>query len=334
MRSTRGFTLAEMMVALLLLGLLFTSVISFMIFQKTYGGAETRKRTGRETLSLASQMIKNDVLHAAYGVADHPELGIYVTDPYPTSGNAEYYRGIYLNWGRYLTGTSPYASPNIFKNRAHFDGSLQGRTEFTNYLRASLGATSQGPGVYEAACLLESDGSSITTFIPVGDNLISSLSGLGLIAGYVYAPALSYTCNNCPDASGYDASRGGTLLRNGQPLLGEDIAMVQPRSAIRVYGLEIRLMFYGRRRGSLGSDATWWSPQPPPEITQYATSVPVTDLYPKDLRLVDIRIKYKLHQHGGSTKQTGAGEPMSYAGSPLFTEIIKIAPRSTALLAY
>ena len=323
MHKTRGFTFVEMMVGLLLLGMLFASVISFMIFQKTYGGAETRKRTGREMLALTSQMIKSDVLHAAYGVVDHPELGVYVTDPYPTSGNAQYYRGMYLNWGRYLTGTNPYVNPNVFKNHAYFTWAGPGSQNITS-----------NPGVYEVGYLLESDGDSITTMISVGDNLIASLAGLGLTSGYVYAPALSYTCNNCQDATGYDASRGGTLLRNGQVLLGEDIAMAQPRSSIRIYALEIRLMFFGRRKSVVGSEATWWSPQPPPEQTQYASSIPVTDLYPKDLRLVDIRIKYKLHQHGTSTAQTPAGEPLTFASAPLLTEIIKIAPRSSALSSY
>lgn len=67
MNNARGFTLAEMMVAALILAVAIVGAMSFFVFQSRHGSDATKLRNTRENINLAFMLMQRDIQHAGYG---------------------------------------------------------------------------------------------------------------------------------------------------------------------------------------------------------------------------------------------------------------------------
>ena len=108
-KDSRGFTIVEMMVALFMVALIFSIVISFYLFQSKSGGQSAKETSARHSVALALMQIQRDVVQMGYGVAQYPQMAYYFdteNTTYP-SASKPYYDTLYVNYGQFLKSTIP-----------------------------------------------------------------------------------------------------------------------------------------------------------------------------------------------------------------------------------
>lgn len=70
MKNSKGFTLAEMMVASVILAVTIAGAMSFFVFHSRHSADNSKMRNARETIALAFMLMQRDVLHAGFGFYD------------------------------------------------------------------------------------------------------------------------------------------------------------------------------------------------------------------------------------------------------------------------
>jgi prepilin-type N-terminal cleavage/methylation domain-containing protein len=112
MNNSKGFTMIEMMVGAAVLLVVLLIATSFFLFQSRYGGQLVKDTGARETVSLALMMIKRDIMHAGEGLAETPELSLWLDDVDTTNPSNLFYRKLYVSYGGYLTAIAASDIPN------------------------------------------------------------------------------------------------------------------------------------------------------------------------------------------------------------------------------
>ena len=204
MTSRRGFTIVEFIVAILILSLVIVAAISFFIYQSGYGRDASKKRDVRETVALALLMIRQDIMHASYGVADKPQTGLYLKNPTsprrPTATRTENSMSITEDTFR----PSYSVTPNVFSSSGYFF--MAGGSNWISSL-----------GTYDIGCFL-SDTPDVRDYdrpvAAIGTNYQYTLEAGAPNANY--APGISYKIQRNA------AAEIIALLRNEQVILGAE----------------------------------------------------------------------------------------------------------------
>ncbi|MFC1835327.1 prepilin-type N-terminal cleavage/methylation domain-containing protein [Thermodesulfobacteriota bacterium] len=296
MTTSKGYTMVEMLVGLVLLGALIVAALTLVSVQSKHGGEVTYQRTARESVSLALMMIRNDVLHSGFGVVDRPELSFFMKR---NKSSDKTYKQLYVNWGRYLTEDTT-STTNVFKHEAFFTGKAGSYYE----------PTSNKITKYDVGYLIE-DGKDVMCLqydTTLGKFNVRSLDSYGECAGAAslkwdsrYAPALGYICQDCDDATKF-----GALVRNGQVIFGGD-------DNLRATDLSIRALFYDESEPDPAKKEKW-SPNPN-GITAYEFDQFDAD----ELRAFEISLTYQMRQ--------GRGAALT---NPI-TTVMRVSPRSIVL---
>lgn len=341
--DSRGFTIAELMVAIVLTSLIIVVAMAFFIYQTTHGREATKTRASRESLSLAMLMLRQDIMHAGFGVSDKPELAVYMSDKI---NNA--YTRLYINYGTFLE------DPHKQRGYIPYIGALAGST-WTAPVQTPPATTprlySQTVGPYDVGGLIADNVGStnriatLTCSNPGGPapyTFAVSL-GTGMSASDNFAPAISYTLEKDDSVKKY------ALKRNGKVLLGDDPSdtTASPDRTLRVTGFRVIAMFVGKAKA--GTDLTTirqrWSPGRPQVIDPAEADClkdnpanqtdPVHDLdqlYPEDLRMLEIMVQYQLRTE--EAVKAGVSESGWSSGTCPFYKTIRVSPRTVTLAGY
>lgn len=101
--KTKGFTLVEMMVSMLIFSLLLSGVLAFFSYQSRYATESRAAKIVKESVNSAMKVVANDLLHAGAGISDpfsptggeFPELSLFID---VVDGSQE----LYVNWSGFL----------------------------------------------------------------------------------------------------------------------------------------------------------------------------------------------------------------------------------------
>jgi hypothetical protein len=130
MKNNAGFTMVELMVGSLVLLLVIFISTSFFRAQSQYGG-ELVKETGvHESISLATMLIRRDIMQAGFGFSKDKKdqrykLSIWADD---VCNNA--FHRLYVSNAQYAS-ILPQQPYTIFSDKANIGAVLQGITTFT-----------------------------------------------------------------------------------------------------------------------------------------------------------------------------------------------------------
>jgi prepilin-type N-terminal cleavage/methylation domain-containing protein len=200
-RSDKGFTITEMLVAVALLGMIIAATASFYKYQAGHGKYTAKDKSFRDEVSMAMFMIRNDIMHAGYGIGEQDKLALFPND---SDGSA--YRQLYVNYGRFLDSAITTSLLNVFQDTAYFDGA-----DATSFLASNLDGKYTERDM-DALIMGFTNASNEVTNVSVTsflyDFVTSRFNPTGLSAGRLYVPAVSYKLEN------------NALLRNGQVILG------------------------------------------------------------------------------------------------------------------
>ncbi len=98
MRNQKGFTLIELMIGMLILGMAIAGALSLFIFQSKRGHESFRDKTTDERVFAALALISRDIQQAGFGIsADHTKLALHVQT---TSGAPD---ALYVSYSDYLS---------------------------------------------------------------------------------------------------------------------------------------------------------------------------------------------------------------------------------------
>ncbi|AFM25806.1 PilW family protein [Desulfomonile tiedjei] len=98
MRNQKGFTLMELMIGMLILGMAIAGALSLFIFQSKRGHESFRDKTTDERVFATLALISRDIQQAGFGVsADHAKLALHVKT---TSGSPD---ALYVSYSDYLS---------------------------------------------------------------------------------------------------------------------------------------------------------------------------------------------------------------------------------------
>ncbi|MCA1959157.1 MAG: prepilin-type N-terminal cleavage/methylation domain-containing protein [Desulfomonile sp.] len=330
MRSSKGFTMVEMVVGLLLLGMIIVVAMSFMVFQSRYGRTATAQRSAREAVALALNMMARDIRQAGHGLGDDlpegtsinsfnlailPDLadGTDEVQTYDDGTTHRCYNRLFVQNGMYLS-EDPNVSPSVFDANAAPGGA--------RYYKP--GGGSSGPFPF-AGMGIDLSTSSDLVKNTLKDNQIGgligfqvgaaanprstallayntsppnySLSGSLTTANTYYVPAIVYSYAGAPDYA---------LLRNNQVLVGGG-------TDIRVTGMCIRATFYDSA-----------SPTKEIQVPIAAKKFPECDI--TLLRYLMITLRYKIRQ---KIDTSDPEKPWSMA--PEMKRTVMAAPRSIVM---
>lgn len=294
MNDSRGFTLAELLVGMLLVSIIIVGAVSIFVYQNRYGSDAWVKRNARESITLAIGLLRNDILHAGYGLMWRPEMAFYPANltNNPNNASDRYYTKIYINYGRYLKIASPEDSNNtVFNWSAYVEGN--------DFISSTATIVQPSGTATTAAFATQFDADSIKAFIcydptaktlktPVenvtcnkADGKCSIAGGIGLTASDLYAPAVIYD---------YDSARK-QIRRNGEAILGDNLNLF-------VNSFQIRFEFYNSADPSN------------PFLAPTATKDYFDSTFPfQDLRLVEITLECEVKD---PTNQSATGTKMTY----------------------
>ena len=293
--DSKGFTLIEVLVSVLLTGVIILMGFSFFIYQSRGAGTATKEMASDEEISLTLNLLKRDILHGQDGLNQNPELAVYVTDKNNKDDGA--YHELYVNYGRFLSGHFSTVS-NVFKNFAYFTESAPpGAGQFNVYppmvqtpTTPALDAQAQQ---YQAAFLahigaviIEPNPFSLGTIrvSPVVGQASGSagnryctftISDTSVLpAGkYNFSPATVYEWKQVTAPT--TGELVGVITRNGKNLLGGN-------STLTVQDFRIRCLFVDAD----GINLKWT----PPEGTE---TKEFTQRPPANLRLIELTLRYK-----------------------------------------
>ncbi|MBM3298981.1 MAG: prepilin-type N-terminal cleavage/methylation domain-containing protein [Deltaproteobacteria bacterium] len=112
MKDTRGFTLVEMLIGMVILSLAIAGALSFFILQSREGFESFKIKRIDESVALAQAVLARDIMEAGFGVTDcnnsadasncRAYLAIRIVD-----GANEGRDALYVNYGSYLTLEPP-----------------------------------------------------------------------------------------------------------------------------------------------------------------------------------------------------------------------------------
>jgi type II secretory pathway pseudopilin PulG len=340
------------MVAITLLALMVVAAGSLIVYQSSTGRESTQRRTAGESLGLAMMMIRQDVMHAGYGLPDNAQtedrimrLAVWLEDAVNDS-KGSWYRELYVNNGRYVLIDSLSTSPAIISS-----GLLTG-TQWTT-INSKLTP-------YDVGCLLlvnESTGldpvdsdtgrqtrrlkfSGTPTFTAPSTYTYDLSPAAAAV--FTYAPGICYKLEPFDASAGYEATTNPytKLVRNGRTPDGKSQVILGGDPNFRVVDFRVRAMFYGKKKPALGppDNEIWrrWSPGPPPppyvmKLDDNSNSHDFNMLYPEDLRFLEILIGYQ------NSKPCGASDTKDPAGvcwGPTFYRTMQVSPRNMVLNAY
>ena len=294
MKDSRGFTLAELLVGMLLVSIIIVGAVSVFVYQNRYGSDAWVKRNARESITLAVGLLRNDILHAGYGLMWQPEMAFYPANltNNPKKAGDRYYTKLYVNYGRYLKIASPEDSGNtVFNWSAYVEGNDFISSAVTIVRPSGTDATGSFATQFDADSIkafICFDPSTNTLKAPVEnvtcnktDGKCSVTGGTSLGATELYAPAVVYD---------YDSSHS-QLTRNGEAILGDNLNLF-------VQSFQIRFEFYN------STDPTNPLVSPTSTKTYFDSEFPF-----ENLRLVEITIECEVK---APTNQSATGTMMTY----------------------
>jgi type II secretory pathway pseudopilin PulG len=221
--AARGYTIAEFMVAMVLLGMIIAMAISVFMTQGRYSRDAAKKLSVDESIVIALMVMKQDIMHGGLGAADRPDLSVLLKTK-NSDGNS--YKELYVNYGRNLNTepTDPTEAGNAYTSKVYFQGS-GGSTTWTS----SLSSSEVGGLISDAGEALLLKGPP-PTGPPYTYTLTSGQSG-----SEVYAPAVSYALIN-------DVLYRNRLPRDDGKIDGTVLMGNDPMYRIIQFG--VRAMFY------------------------------------------------------------------------------------------
>jgi prepilin-type N-terminal cleavage/methylation domain-containing protein len=113
-RNSRGFTMVELMVALVMVALIHAIVIGFYLYQSKRGGQAAKETSARRGIALTLMQLQRDVVQMGYGVSRYPQLACYLETQNPSypKSNKGYYDTLYVNYGQFMRATIPATGTN------------------------------------------------------------------------------------------------------------------------------------------------------------------------------------------------------------------------------
>ncbi|HMK37167.1 MAG TPA: prepilin-type N-terminal cleavage/methylation domain-containing protein [Desulfomonilaceae bacterium] len=110
---SRGFTLVELMVSLVIFTLLVIMTLAFFVFQSKSAADSRSEKRINEMVQSALKLITNDIMHAGSGLTGHaqsyPQLGLWVYGyPSSTTNNA-----LVVNWTKYMDFDAQPMAKNV-----------------------------------------------------------------------------------------------------------------------------------------------------------------------------------------------------------------------------
>jgi prepilin-type N-terminal cleavage/methylation domain-containing protein len=308
MSSQKGFTVVEFMVAVVLLALLLLSAGSLFVYQTKSGREATQRVSSSEGLTMALNLMVQDVMHAGYGLFNYSDdrssvsLFLDTTTNPPQPGTA--YRRMFLSYGKYLNDISICSSTATFTNTV-------GSNWMTTLSPSEVGGLISEEGGTKAVSFLLINPALAPTFSS-GTNKYTYNLSQPLKANDTYAPAVAYYLgryyNGALDLS---ASPGAdrpynVLLRNGPTADGRPQILLGGGGDLRVVDLLVWAYFF--------DGARHWAPTPIVDsnlnvLTQYQSDDAKTNfadcasLVP-NLRWLEIWIGYQYGQECASSDST------------------------------
>jgi prepilin-type N-terminal cleavage/methylation domain-containing protein len=335
MRASRGFTLVEAMVGMVILAVIVAGALSFFILWSSRSAESFRYKTADEGVATAISLLTTDIRKAGFGVTSTPEYGIFVVD---NGANAD---ELYLSYGDYLnlegdiraptsdTLSVPYRSINsvFMPNRQFTVGSLtlsyQGRITLStgsNFVLRAIpsvqgAAHYSGCGAVITSTPAAADVDINTTTYVAGqipgtqDWTIPLVSparnaaggGVALAAGMVVTPAISYK-----RVPGTGAGTGALWRNRGKESSPFGTAILGGTPYLDVTDFQVRLQF---------TDASWST----------------TNTQPTNVRLIEATISYRVMiSKDYRVGPTGSGTLIKGWG-PVIQRRVSVSPRSVAL---
>ncbi len=235
--DSKGFTLVEVLVSVLISAIIILMGFSFFIYQSKGSGTAAKEMVSDEEVSLTLNLLKRDIIHAQGGINQNPELAVFVTDENNKADGA--YHELYINYGRILSG---HFSPavNVFKSFAYLTQNAVAGSQFMIELpmiqtptTPSLDAQAQGlqqdflahigaaiiePNPYAPGTIIVRDVNGATTGAAGSRACQFTFTGGGPgMAKYNFTPATVYRWGQVQVAPG---EQYGVINRNGRLLLG------------------------------------------------------------------------------------------------------------------
>ncbi len=337
MRISRGFTLVEAMVGMVILAVIVAGALSFFVLWSGRSAESFRYKAADEVAATAVSLITTDIRKAGFGVANSPQYAIFVVD------NGSNPDELYLSYGDFMnlqgdiraptsdTLSVPYRSINsvFMQNRAFTVGadtiSFQGRITLATASNFQLlaiptvyGATHYpgiGAVIASAPGAVDVDinhtvfaagpipGTQNWTFPLVNPGKDAAGNPVNLTAGMVVTPAISYKL--IPGTG----NGTGALWRNygkaGSPF---GTAIMGGTPYVNVTDFQVRVQF---------ADATWAD----------------TNTQPANVRLVEAVISYRVLLNP-KTSNDASGLTNSWGASgwgPVVQRTVRVSPRSITL---
>ena len=112
--NSKGFTVVELMVTLIMILLIHSIVIGFYLFQSRKGGQAAKETSSRHGLALALMQLQRDVVQMGYGLSLYPQMACYLATQNPSypSSSKPYYDTIYVSYGQFLKSGIPTTGTN------------------------------------------------------------------------------------------------------------------------------------------------------------------------------------------------------------------------------
>jgi hypothetical protein len=320
------------MVAIMLTGLIIIVAMAFFMFQTTHGREATTTRISREALSLAMLMLRQDIMHAGFGVADKPELAVYLSDKTADPAYKQAYTRLYVNAGSCLmdpfkrnaydplgvpSWSPPSVPPSLYcppvpkpcweipLGPYDLGGLIADNAGAANRIATLTCANPSGPAPYSYSVTL----------------------GGGMTLTDNYAPVVSYTFEN------------NALKRNGKVLLGDDPSdPTAPRDrTLRVTEFRVYAMFFTKVGGV--QREVWVPSRPPGTDPSVQYNNDFNNMNAADLRLVEATIEYQLRTEAAikTGDQESGWSPTKLVDErerSIFSKTIRVAPRTGTLAAY
>jgi prepilin-type N-terminal cleavage/methylation domain-containing protein len=345
MRDTKGFTLVEAMIGMVILGVVIAGALSFFMLWSSRSTETFRYKDADETVATAVSLITSDIRKAGFGNTSNPEYAVFVVDNGTTQDE------LYLNCGEYLNFEGDIRAPtaypewvayrcinSVFKPNRQFTLSgvnlayqarvtLDTVSDFTlwgipkvygasNYsnIGAVIAASGTPPTAFAADVNIKGTSATDGTITGTQDwtfPLVSSSgkysdgSSAALSVGLVVAPAISYKVILTPDGG----ITGGALWRNrGSSAAPFGTPILGGTPYLDVTGLSVSCQF----------------------INGTEISMADTNTTPALLRAVQVTLQYRVMISKTQTTDTG-GKIRGWG--PTVRRQILVSPRSLAISA-
>jgi prepilin-type N-terminal cleavage/methylation domain-containing protein len=329
MRNQKGFTLMELMIGMLILGMAIAGALSLFIFQSKRGHESFRDKTTDERVFAALALISRDIQQAGFGVsAEHAKLALHVKK---TSGAPD---ALYVSYSDYLglqylerASELKFLRMNSIWCERCLDAPYQGYVKLVDPSRLVLQGipqrTSNTLNTSVGAVLADTTPTSSTSPpVPVevdvkATTAVANTSALGtqdwtfpfvastLAANTVVVPAVSYRMVRVDRTEPFYGSsktityyslwrnRGKDANPYGEPLLGWYPTTDIGDKFLNLTDFKVRRQYSDGNWDTAGAD-------------------------PGNLRLVEISLSYQVNKGSGSATSWG----------PIVKRTLRISPRN------